>query len=95
MTLSEVRYKHKNNKYQMSSVQLVFENGVISPLLEANNAKYSDTSKSFKIDPSREIRYVRMATKYGVYFNAMWFLDDDYQTIAKEVWRSSGQWHRP
>ena len=79
----------------MSAVQLVFKNGVISPLLEANNAKYSDMNKSFTIDTSKEIRYVRMATKYGVYFNAIWFLDDKYETISKEVWRSSGEWHRP
>ena len=85
-----MRYKHKNNKYQMSGMQLVFKNGVTSPFLEASNAKYSDMEKSFSIDTSREIRYVRMATKYGVYFNAVWFLDDDYETIAKEVWRSSG-----
>ena len=74
----------------MSAMQLVFENGVTSPFLEASNAKYSDIEKSFTIDTSREIRYVRMATKYGVYFNAVWFLDDDYETIAKEVWRTSG-----
>ena len=73
----------------------MFKNGVISPLLEANNARYSDMNKSFTIDTSKEIRYVRMATKYGVYFNAIWFLDDKYETISKEVWRSSGEWHRP
>ena len=78
----------------MSAMQLVFENGVESPLLEAYDAKYADTRKSFTIDPAREIRYVRFAVKYGVYFNAIWFLDENQETIAKEIWRSSGAWLR-
>ena len=94
LNLSEIRFKHKGNKYQLSAMQLVFANGVESPLLEAYDAKYGDTRKSFTVDTSREIRYVRVAAKYGVYFNAIWFLDENLETITKEIWRSSGSWLR-
>ena len=74
----------------MSGIQLVFENGFESPLVE--NSKSTDILKSFYIDTSREIRYVRLAVKYAVWFNGIWFLDDNQETIHKEVWRNLGIW---
>ena len=75
-------------------MQLVFENGQKSEVLEAQNSKY-DSWKSFSIDPSKEIRYVRMGVKYGVFYTGIWFLDENFKTVAKEVWRESGVWVAP
>ena len=74
---------------------MVFANGVESPMFEAegaNSGSRIDSLQSFEIDTTEEIRYIRFAVKYGVYYNAMWLLDDDVGTIKKKVWRSSGSW---
>ena len=84
--LSEIRYKTNNIYiYQLSSWQMVFANGVTSPVFEAPDAS-DDKLRSFTIDTTREIRTVRMFIKYGIYYMGIWLQDDEGETIVKEVW---------
>lgn len=79
----------------MSGIQLVFANGVESPLFQAEKAKggiIPDKLQSIKLDTSREIGSVKMGVKYGVYYNAIRVYDRKPTTIVKKVWRNSGSW---
>ena len=75
----------------MNGIQLLFASGARSPLFETTNA-YKYSLKSFEIDPTKEVRYVRMVIKYGIYYNGLEFFDENEESIVKEVWRSSGSW---
>ena len=52
--LSEIRYKQDKNYMEISALQLVFANGVESPLFEAIDGP-NETLKSVTIDTSRKL----------------------------------------
>ena len=73
----------------MSAIQLVFANGVETPLFEAEDAP-NETLQVIDIDQTREIRYVRMKLYYGIYYTGLWLIDDTGETIVKDVWFDVG-----
>ena len=67
----------------------MFANGVESPLVESQDAPNEELKVSI-IDTSREIRYVRMKLYLGIYYTALWFEDEQEQTILKDEWFNVG-----
>ena len=75
---------------QLSALQLVFANGVESPLIEAKDGP-NEQLYGVMVDTSRPIRYVRMKMYYGIYYSAIWLMDDDGNTIIKQVFMELGK----
>ena len=71
LILSEIRYKQDKDHMELAALQMVFANGVESPLIEAADAP-NEKLKSTAIDISRPVRYVRMKMYYGIYYSALW-----------------------
>ena len=60
-------------------------------MIESSGAS-DDRKRSFLIDTTKEVRYVRMLMKYGIYYMGMWLEDENEETITKVVWLSTGSW---
>ena len=62
----------------------MFANGIESPLTQAIDGP-QEKLKSVLIDTTRPVRYVRMKMYYGVYYSAIWLMDDDGNTIMQKI----------
>ena len=82
--LSEIRYKQDKDYMELSGLQLAFANGVESPLIEARDGPQEQLF-GVRLDINRPVRYVRMKMYYGIYYSAIWLMDDDGNTIIKQV----------
>ena len=54
-----IKYKHQANQFWLSGIQLVFDDGVKSPLIESSNASGDELYK-LMINPSKTVRYIAM-----------------------------------
>ena len=72
--LKAINYKNFLNRFDLSAIQLVFSNGVESPLY-ASDSSASDTLKTIHINSVRKIAYVSMKIDEGIKFDGLRFYD--------------------
>ena len=87
--LSQIRYKNLNTSNKLAAMQLVFSNGLESPMFAVEGAP-SDEVKILEIDTSRTIRYVSMSIHSDNSINGLRLLDEDQEVIATTA--SDEQW---
>ena len=80
----------------MSGIQLGFEDGTRSTLLESDNAN-TEVLKEIEIDPSRTIRAISMLLYYGRNIEGLRFYDNEMNFIIDITWdhSSAGSWTDP
>ena len=83
--LSEIRFKQDKDYMDLSAIQLVFANGVESPLFESLGSR-DETLKVTTIDTSREITTVRMKLYYGIYYTGLELIDESGDAIVEDHW---------
>ena len=76
-------------------MQLVFANGVESPLFETEGA-LDNTLNTIEVDPTKEIRFVSMKVSSGAWYSGIRFYSQDQAGIVEALvdteWSSDGEW---
>ena len=72
--LKSVDYKLRDKYHHLSGIQFQFQNGIRSPLFEAEGASES-TLQTININTADEIRYVSMQIHSGVAYTGLRLYD--------------------
>ena len=85
--LQAIRYKHFLNRFDLSAIQLVFSNGVESPMY-ATDSSATDTLKTIHINSVRQIGYLSVKIDDGIKFDGLRLYDKQMTYIADVTWNS-------
>ena len=74
-------------KYQLTGIQLKFNNGAKSEMFASAEARQRDTNESeIEIDTSKTIRYVKMHILQDASYEGIELLDENRQPIVSKIW---------
>ena len=92
--LTELRYKQYGDYGNLSGLQMVFANGLESPLFETRQAEEEEVLKTLKFENDRQIRLVSMKVDAGRYYHGIKFSDYQNKNIANVTWYDDdwGEW---
>ena len=94
--LSQIKYKCAHGAYGLTHIQIVFNNGMESPIYEDKSNPWRNDSEmqTLEIDTTRVIRRVGFKISHGC-FRGIELQDDKYKEIARVVWLdepAGGKW---
>ena len=96
MKLSSIRYKHRDDDYNLSAIQLAFTGGYKTPLFESEETKESGwEQKLIKIDPTKNIASLAMKISDDGWLRGLKILSDEQETLCDVTWstyRDDGKW---
>ena len=92
--LSAINYKHYSDSFGLSGIQLVFSNGITTPLFESKAAEF-DELKTVKINPLRTVCYISWRFN-GVAYEGLRLYDESNSYVLNLTWHKAptGEWSK-
>ena len=89
--LDKIIFKQMYGKYELTGIQLMFEDGSESHLIHQRG---KDPRYYFEMDEKVEYRWVSMLIIWNEYFEGIRFYDEEKNPLVDKVWSSSpfGVW---
>ena len=84
--LDRVIYKTMAGLFELSGIQLLFEDGSQSHMIDITGR---DTRYFFEIDQSRDIRWLSMLVVWDDHFEGIRLYDEDMDLIVDKIWHDS------
>ena len=96
MKLNGIRYKHRDNDFNLSGIQLCFTNGYRTPMFESDETKESaQDNKLIKIDPEKNIAAIAMKVDRDDWLRGLKLISDEQEVLCDVTWcsyRDDGRW---
>ena len=96
MKLSAIRYKHRDDDYNLSAIQLCFTGGYKTPFFESEETKGSGwEQKLIKIDATKNISAIAMKMSDDGWLRGLKIVSDEQEVLCDVTWctyREDGKW---
>ena len=90
--LAAINYKQFSDFYSLSGIQLVFSNGIATPLFQSTAAEWDELNK-VELDATRTVRYISLRFN-SVAYEGLRLYDEAEDYILDLTWHQSpkGEW---